>query len=156
MMDAQIRTTEPMTVAFLQMHGSYDETPEGYQRLYETVEHYGLQPAGPPHAVYVTVPEATPAGQAEWELWAPIAGGAGTVDPDEQGFGVKRVEPKTVATVMYKGPYDGVASTYEALERWVEEHGYSIVGPPEEVYFSEPGTPPEETLTEIDIPVQRR
>lgn len=156
MIDAQIKATEPLTVAFLQMHGSYDETPDGFRRLYETVEHYGLQTAGPPHALFVTVPQTTPPGEAEWELWAPIAGGAGTVEPDEHGFGVKRVEPKTVAATVHRGPYDQVAPTYEALERWLDEQGWLIVGPPEEIYLSGPDTPPEETLTEIEFPVQRQ
>lgn len=156
MIEARIKATEPMTVAFLQMHGSYEETPLGYQRLYETVDHYGLRPVGPPHALYVTDPRLTPAGQAEWELWAPIAGGAGTVSPEEDGFGVKRVEAKTVAATMHQGPYEGLAETYSQLESWVAEQGYDVVGPPEEVYLSEPETAPEETLTEVTFPVQRR
>lgn len=156
MIDAQIKTTEPMTVAFLQMRGYYEETPRGYQRLYKTVEHYGLQPVGPPHALYVTVPGETPGGQAEWELWAPIAGGAGTVTPDDDGFGVKRVEPKTVAVAVHKGPYAEVGSTYQQLAEWATTQGYDIVGPPEEVYFSGPDTPAEETLTEVELPVARR
>lgn len=155
MTDAEIRTTDPMTVAFLQMRGSYDQTPEGFERLYKTVEHYGLQPVAPPHSLYVTMPDVTPEGQAEWELWAPIAGGAGSVTTDEEGFGVKRIEPKLVAATRHVGPYDALSATYAQLQAWIADHSYEVIGPPEEVYHSEPGTAPEETVTEVLIPVRR-
>lgn len=155
MIQAEIKQTNPQTVAFKSMHGSYSDTPKGYQQLYEWVEHYGLRPTGMPEAIYLTMPSVTPEGQAEWELWAPIAGGAGQTGPDEDGFGVKRIEPETVASVMYKGPYDGVGAVYQELWEWMGEQGYTEVGPPREVYYSGPEVPPEETVTEIQIPVAR-
>ncbi len=57
---------------------------------------------------------------------------------------------------MYRGPYERVAPVYAQLAAWLAAKGYAAAGPPEEVYFSKPGTPPEETLTEIRVPVARR
>lgn len=155
-MDATIKNNGPQTVAFKVMRGSYRQTPEGYSALYRWIEHYGLRPAGMPQAIYITMPSVTPEEEAEWELWAPIAGGPGEVAPDDSGFGVKRVEPETVASAVHKGPYDEVGPLYEELQAWVDEQGYRIVGPPREIYYSDPKeVPPEETITEIQMPVAR-
>lgn len=156
MQDAQIKTTGPLTVAYAVMHGPYAQIPEGYARLYQWVEHYGLQPAGMPEAIYLTQPDVTPEDQAEYELWAPIAGGAGTTSPEEDGIGVKRIEAETVAATMHKGRYDDLPQTYSRLMSWIGDNGYQVVGPPREVYFSDPNeSGPEETLTEIQFPVAR-
>ncbi|HSK48316.1 MAG TPA: GyrI-like domain-containing protein [Coriobacteriia bacterium] len=156
MFEAQIKTTEPQTVAFKVMRGAYDQTPQGYGELYGWVERYGLQPVGMPAAIYLTMPDVTPMEAAEWELWAPIAGGAGEVARDEEGFGVKRLEAETVASTMHKGPYDEVAPAYAELGKWISEEGYQVVGPPREIYYSDPEiVPPSEYLTEIQIPVAK-
>lgn len=155
MQDAQIKTAGPLTVAYAVMHGPYSQMPEGYGRLYQWIEHYGLQPTGMPEAIYLTLPDVTPEDQAEYELWAPIAGGAGTTSPEEDGVGVKRIEAETVAATVHRGSYDDLPATYSELYRWVGEHGYQVVGPPREVYLSDPKTGPEETLTEIQFPVTK-
>lgn len=148
--------TEPLTVAYLTMRGSYAQTPEGLGRLYAWIGTHGLQPTGMPTAVYLTVPAETPESEAVWELWAPVAGEAGAAEPGPAGIGIKQVASVTAATVMHKGPYDSVASSYESLGQWIAENGYSFAGPPMERYYSDPAeVPPEEYLTEILIPVRR-
>ena len=52
MTEPSIITTEPVTVAFITMHGPYAQTPEGLGRLYGWIGQHGLQPAGMPAAVY--------------------------------------------------------------------------------------------------------
>jgi effector-binding domain-containing protein len=155
MFEAQIKQVGPMTVAFLVMHGAYDQAGEGFARLYTLVGRYGLQPAGMPAALYLTMPDTTPESEALWELWAPIAPGPGLVEPgDEDGFGVKRIEGATVASTMYRGPYEGIAPTYEQLTAWIAEQGARAVGPPREIYYSDPkDVSPDEYLTEVQFPV---
>lgn len=156
MIEAQIKQTDPVTVAFLLVHGPYAQMPDAFGKLYHWVDHYGLQPAGNPHALFITDAHVTPEDAAEWEVWAPIAGGAGVMSPDETGFGVKRIEPKIVAAAMYRGPYEGVAQTYDELSAWLETQSYRVVGPSEEVYLSDPATvPPKDYLTEIQLPVTK-
>jgi AraC family transcriptional regulator len=43
---------------------------------------------------------------------------------------------------MYKGPYEKVEETYNALTRWVKDNGYEMAGPPEELYFNDPSDTP--------------
>lgn len=152
MFEAQIKQAQPETVAFKTMHGSYDQIPQGYGELYGWVARHGLQPSGPPRAVYLTPPAPTNEDPV-WELWAPV-GEAGDVQPDAEGVGVKHVPEHAVAAAMHRGSYDGIATTYNMLAEWVVDHGYAMAGPPEEVYLSDPNdVPPEEYLTEVRFPV---
>lgn len=155
MFQASIKQTEPLTVAYLPMQGPYNQIPDGYRKLYEWIDHYGLQPAGMPEAIYLTTPETTPEPEALWELWAPVAPGLSETEPAEDHIGVKQVAQETVASAMHRGSYDTLSSTYEALGNWVAENGYVPVGPPREIYMSPAEIPPEDTLTEIQFPVQR-
>lgn len=154
MSEAGVKKTEPMVVAFLSMRGAYAQIPEGFDRLYGYTSANDLTPMGPPHAVYLTPPER-PEAEAEWELWAPVAGQVEPRKPDEHGCGVKKVPGKTVAWVMHMGPYETIAPTYEGLARWIAENGHVMTGPPEEIYFSDPDqVPAEEYLTEIQFPIE--
>jgi len=156
MLNVQIKQTEPATVAYAVMHGPYAQIPEGYGRLYEWVGRHGLQPVGMPAAVYLTAPGETPEQDARWELWAPVAPTLSEVAATDEGMGIKTLGQETVASATHKGPYDTVASTYEALGAWIQEHNYAIVGPPREIYLSDPEkVAPEDTLTEIQFPVLR-
>ena len=66
------------------------------------------------------------------------------------------MEGAEVAATMHKGPFQEVGGTIHALEAWIAENGYQIVGPYEEVYLTEPDkTPPEELLTEVRFPVRK-
>ncbi len=156
MLDATVKQTEPTTVAFLGMHGPYAQTPAGMGQLYAWVSAHGFIPVGMPAAAYFTMPETTPEEEAVWEIRAPIAGDAEEMAPDESGVGIKLLAPTTVASLMHKGPYSSIAPAYAALFRWIAEQGYSISGPPEEHFYSDPAeVPPEEYLTEIRVPVEK-
>jgi effector-binding domain-containing protein len=126
-------------------------------QLYQWVGEKGLEPVGMPSGVYLTEPGATGETDAAWELRAPLGEEPDDCAPDESGCGIKRIEPTLMASTMHRGPYEGIASTYGELVEWAGAHGYRIVGPPEESYFSDPATtPPEEYLTQIRFPVAKQ
>jgi len=57
---------------------------------------------------------------------------------------------------MHKGEYETISTSYDELMAWVMANGYQIVGPPEELYYSDPATTrPQDYLTEIRIPVAK-
>jgi effector-binding domain-containing protein len=154
MFEAEIKQVGAFTVAYEVMHGSFDQMPGGYQTLYEWVARQGFQPAGMPHAVYLTMPDQAPESEWVWELWAPVGGDPATAEPAAEGCGVKRIPAQEVASAMHRGPYEAVAATYEHLFSWLTEHGYEIDGPPRELYYSDPETvAPADYLTEVQIPV---
>ncbi|MBE0415657.1 MAG: GyrI-like domain-containing protein [Dehalococcoidia bacterium] len=155
--EVTVKKTEPMTVAFVSMKGPYTLMEEAFGKLYGWIREKGYIPAGPPMGAYFNAPEQVPPDELLWEIRSPIAGEVAPSGPDERGLGVKRVEGAKVAATRHKGFFDRVEATIHALEGWIMEKGYEIVGPSEEVYLSDPGrTPPEQLLTEVRFPVRKK
>ena len=155
--EVTVKRTEPRTVAFISMKGSYTQMGEAFGKLYGWVAEKGYPIAGPPTGVYLNVPGQVPDEELLWEFQCPIGGDIVPIGPDERGLGVKRVEGAEVAATMHKGPFHEVGKTYAALIPWIMENSYEIAGPGEEIYLSEPQkTPPEELLTEVRFPVRKR
>jgi effector-binding domain-containing protein len=154
--DVTVKTTDGSTVAYLPMKGSFSQIPGAFQRLYEWVGKRGFTPNAPPIGVYYNSPGEVAEEELLWELQAPMAGAMTAQQPDADGVGIKKVEPLEVASARHRGPYEEVGKFYEALSHWIDDNGYVAAGPPEEVYLSEPNTPPADILTEVRVPVRRR
>jgi effector-binding domain-containing protein len=60
-------------------------------------------------------------------------------------FGIKTTEPQVVAFARFKGPFQ-IPAAIADLARWIEEQGYSKIGPPLTLYYSNQDTTPEEKL----------
>lgn len=79
--------------------------------------------------------------------------------PDSEKVKYKRIEGVPVAAcIIHKGPYNTIGMSYSAVNRWIEENGYEIVGQPRESYLDGIWNKenPEEWLTEIQVPVRAR
>jgi effector-binding domain-containing protein/molybdopterin converting factor small subunit len=156
MTDAQTKTTESETVAYLPMQGPFDQIPSAMGRLYGWVASHGLDAVGMPRCTYLDDPSTTPPAEARWELQAPVAQGSPLADLDAQGIGVKVVEPHLVAFAMHRGPYETIGETYFGVVEWIDAHGYRIDGPAYEIYYSDPeDTEPADYLTEARVPIAR-
>ena len=67
---------------------------------------------------------------------------------------VKKTEPRTVAFISIKGPYDRIAETFGTLFGWVVQKGYTPAGPPMGIYFNSPEmVPADELLWELQCPL---
>lgn len=148
-----LREEPGRTVAYLRRDGPYAGIPEALGVLMRYVQERRLAPAGPPIGVFYTDPRTVPAAQAQWEVRVPLAQPAAESEPEPGGVGLRTLPPRTLAVTVHVGPYDAVADTYDATQRWVDQHGYTVVGPPEEAYMSPPDTPAAEVRTEIRFPV---
>lgn len=154
--EATIERTQPLTVAFQQLHGSYDEIPKGFQRLYGWAGPRGHDITGPPMATYLSPPD-TPPEHSLFETWVPIEDGPTVFGPDESGLGIKAVPAMDVAKTDYTGPYDGVGEVYGRLMSWIAEHDYAVAGPPIEIYLNSPReVSPEQLRTQILVPIQEK
>jgi effector-binding domain-containing protein len=51
--------------------------------------------------------------------------------------------------VLYQGDYAGVGSAYEAVERWLAEHGYVSAGTPWESYLDGPEVAQPRTVVQV-------
>lgn len=60
-------------------------------------------------------------------------------------FGIKTTEPRLVAFARQTGPFH-IPAALAGLARWIEERGYSKIGPPQTLYYSNPETTPEDKL----------
>jgi effector-binding domain-containing protein len=151
-----IKQTKPLTVASLSIKGPYSQISEAFNRLYKTIGEKGFRPSGPPRGVYFNAPGMVPDDQLLWELRSPVVGKVSLSEPDEHGFAIKQADAARVAATKHQGPFDTVGETYIALTEWITQNGYEIVGPPEEVYLSNPAkTSPAQLITEVRFPVKR-
>lgn len=65
----------------------------------------------------------------------------------------------TVASVIHKGAYNKFSQAYEAIGRWIEANGYTVVGPNREIYLecAEPVRQDDESyVTEVQFPVAKK
>jgi AraC family transcriptional regulator len=154
MIEPQLKQLNEMTVAFLSMHGPYDQIPRALAELYEFIAERNYMPLGMPQAVYFTSPAETAPSDAVWEVRVPVAEEAPEGEPENMQLDLKLVPAMLVASAVHKGPYEAIEPAYRALGEWVAQSGYQMAGPPIEIYFSDPmEVPPEEYITEIQFPV---
>jgi len=140
-------------VAYVAKKGSYDLIPQAMGEVFGFVARLSVAPAGMPLGVYFNNPRETPVEDLVWELQVPVP--PDTSERREGDFGVKAVPERLIAFALHRGPYDSVAPAYDALSAWIAREGYRIAGPPEEAYFTPPGVPPEQIVTEIRFPIAK-
>jgi effector-binding domain-containing protein len=71
-------------------------------------------------------------------------------------FKCYEMEGYEMATLIYKGPYEGIGPAYNTLMSWADVNSYHIAGPNREIYLTDPGkVPPSEYITEIQIPIEK-
>jgi effector-binding domain-containing protein len=106
----------------------------------------GAQFVGPPFVLY---PE-TPSGEFPIAVCMPAAPGA--VAGDE--VVLEELPAVEAATLLYQGPYDGMAPSWRHLMEWVGASGRRPAGPVREIYLSDPDEVSEEDLlTELVVPL---
>jgi effector-binding domain-containing protein len=114
----------------------------------------GLQLAGAPVAIYHDL-EFTP-DSIDVEVFCPVAGSGDTPleTPGGRKLMPRTLEAGEVASTVFVGSYEELATPYQALAAWIGEHGYRVAGPTQEIYMSgpdEPGPP----VTEIRMPITK-
>ena len=119
---------------------------ETFERLYQYMATIGVPPAGAPFVIYRSDPRSK-----VWdvEVCTPVSR---EVDAPP-GFACSTLSGGLVALTLHVGPYDQVASAWNALAAWVEQQGYRSADAPREVYLSPPETPSDQIRTIIEWPV---
>jgi effector-binding domain-containing protein len=101
-------------------------------------------PAGPPFGRFEDTPEGW-AVEAGFPSSAPVRA-VDAVEPSSLPGGM-------VATTIHVGSYRTISLAYEALQAWLEPHGYRAVGAPWESYLERPGAA--EPRTKVCLPCTR-
>ncbi|MFD3828498.1 MerR family transcriptional regulator [Streptomyces sp. NPDC058621] len=101
-----------------------------YEELCRRLDGAGVVPTGPGIARYEDAPDrpGAPAGAIVVHAGLPVAAG---VRAEDLGGGVRIVELPAVeraATVVHRGPMEGVLPTSQLLARWIDAHGHRSAG----------------------------
>ena len=147
----KIKDIAPVTVACIDGKGPYNEMGPLFQELYAWIGENHLSMAGTPGIAleYDSPLEVGPA-NCRYTVCVPIKGAV-------KGNGRVKVQtlPKIkAACLLHKGPYSQLPEKWQAAMRWMQENGHMIANVPREAYLNDCwGTPENELLTEIQIPV---
>lgn len=156
MKNVKLEKRKPMTLAYIEHTGSYDEIPfEKYMnRLYGWAKQKKVRPGFYPLAIYCDSPEKTPPAKCRSEIAIPVYGAV----KSEAEIKVKKMPAMKVAAISHKGPAKDYPNTYKRLEEWMAENGYEWAGPAIEVYTKKPEVVAGETIlyAKILAPVKKK
>lgn len=121
--------------------------------LMEWVMKEGLQIAGPPFAVYYSSPEEMARGEIQFEVGISFVGEAQAGNNVQ----IKTFPAQNVLSAIHKGRYNQIAPVYAALMEYATKNGFEVIGPPMELWLTNPMEVAEsELLTEVRFPVAKR
>ncbi|MFJ3831091.1 MerR family transcriptional regulator [Streptomyces sp. NPDC090046] len=123
-----------------------------FDELCRRVEAAGVVPTGPGTAYYEDAPGTESTAAVLVHAGLPVAS---SVRAEDLGGGVRIVTLPAVeraATVVHRGPMDGVLPTAQALARWIDAHGHRSAGYARELSLACPEDP-EQWVTELQEPL---
>jgi effector-binding domain-containing protein len=89
---------------------------------------------------------------ADMEVAIPVTGRVTVTDPAME---VRNIPPQHVLSMIHKGPYETISQAYAKFGEYMAKKGYEYAGAPMELYLSDPQkTPPDEIMTEMQVPVR--
>jgi AraC family transcriptional regulator len=120
---------------------------EGLGKVFAHLQQTGLAPAGPPLARYSEMAGDVFTMEIGFAVAAPATGSGDVLSGALPGG------PMLVG--LHAGPYDELSQSFGAMERWTVERGARVVGPPWELYLTDPGAVPDQAdwRTEIYFPL---
>jgi len=154
-MDVSIISKEPIRVACIRAVGPYmDSSRQAWERMVAWAGPRGLFG---PRTRFIGVGQDSPGTTAPELLRYDACISVGPeVETDGEAF-VTELPGGEYAAMVHKGPYEGLEKTYMWLYGvWLPGSGRVSAGRPGyEVYLNTPDrTPPEELLTEINVPLE--
>jgi effector-binding domain-containing protein len=134
--------------------GPYAEIGPVYHRLYEWARKRKVQLKGPGFTIFHSPPSEFDTETALFEVCLPVESPPGP----QQEIMVKELPASTVAWVRVKGPYSQIPAHYTEFLAWLEVEGWTVAGPPREVYIVHPDArgrgDENEFVTEIQFPIK--
>lgn len=73
--------------------------------------------------------------------------------PDSDEVRVMELPVIDVASVVHRGPMDGVEPVYESLVRWIDDSDYRLAGRSRELYHEWHEDEPSRNVTELQMPI---
>lgn len=152
-MEIKEKKIEKKQVVYISFKGAYDEIAVLLGELVGYIIAKGLQMAGPPFGIYFNSPHEVKEEELLYEIGIPFTG-----DAEEEGrIKIKTIPEQLVISRVYKGPYSECGMALGSLGEYAYKNGYQIVGPPMEIFISDPNETPEKDLvTEVNFPVIKK
>lgn len=157
--DIEIKKVPAMRVASLWARGlPFNVTvPKAYEELAGWMAEKMIPvPSGPPMglALYYDDPKAVSPDDVRFKVAIPVPPETPMISAGKAA--VEELPAYEVAYLTIRGPYTNLEDAYNQLFGWVYESGYRIIDASREVYVSWGGQmPPEEWITEIQVPIER-
>lgn len=152
--DVKIKLVAPQPIlsihAATSLAGMDAAMPLAIEELYTYLEYRGISAAGPDFCAYPYPEGCTDAFAATAcvPVESPIEG---------EGRVVADVLPASpVAYTVHIGPYEELHLAFEAVLKWIHEHGHEITGPLREIYRIGPRSEmaPDAYVTEVTWPIR--
>lgn len=138
---------EPKNIFSLRQKMSLQDFGKVFGELCGRMEKRRVQPAGPFLSVYHDEEFNRECTDIE----------VGAIVSEASGENIRTLDPGLCCCATHIGPYDDFTSCYAALAEWIEREGYTVSGPPIELYVKGcgSGARPEEYVTEIYFPIKK-
>lgn len=135
---------------FLEHRGSYTETGALLATVHREMVAQGLEPSGPPFALFYDDPAKVPVPDLRSRACMPVAG----VRAPQAPLAYDVLPSQTVAYAYASGPYPEVPRAYPGVFAYLTQMGWVQRGPVRETYIVPPGAAAsfEELIAEIQIP----
>ena len=151
--DITLKEIPLRTIVYLQCRGSWRQLPEMLERLNRHMSQTSLKAVGPASGIYYNTPNEVSIQDLKWEVFYPVPINTPESSDNRTRVGVRNLPETKIASILHRGPYCKAGSSYECLEEWIEQEGFRVCGPSEEVYISIFDMPSEKQAVEIRIPV---
>ncbi len=138
---------------FMEHFGSYSGTGALIPALHREVMAQGLEPDGPPFALFYDNPSQVPLDQLRSRACIPVRGARAVRAP----LRYEVVRSTTVGYAFVSGPYPDAPRAYPGVFAYLDKMGWQQAGPIREVYLVPPGADPDPSalVCEIQIPAER-
>jgi effector-binding domain-containing protein len=155
-LDIAVKTVEPFPYCAISHRGPFSDMPTVVKELVGAMEAQGLlvKIRGPLVGVYYSSPADTRPEDLSWEAGFVVEAQTTTRPP----LMLKVWDHRTVAAVLYVGPYEGLGRAVDKIWGWLDARGYAIDGPVLERYLDQDpsAVPPDKLRTEIWVPCAKR
>ncbi len=156
MVQTEVKMVEEMRAACIFHNGAVSAIGDDMGRLIGELMGWvmkrGVKTEGPPFAVYYSSPDDMARGEMQFEVGIAFVGEA----QEEGTIRIKTFPAQKVLSAIHKGPYNQIAPVYAALMEYATNNGYEVIGPPMELWLTNPMEVAEsELLTEVRFPVAK-
>ena len=148
--DASWKQRLDVPYVYLEHYGSYRDTGALIPSLFRELRTQGLEPDGPPFALFYDDPATVVVDELRSRACIPIRGARAVLAP----LGYEVLRSTTVVYAFASGPYPDAPRAYPGVLAFLERMSWERTGPVREIYLVPPGRDPEAgaLLCEIQMP----